>query len=126
MSPSPLLSRSVALLGLVTFLSVCPLLLTQANDDYIRFITDSGSIVEIENHPELEGLNFGSSASTLQVPAPLPVIPPSGMAAVHRIVTRSNKQRLCGEMLVSALALVCKGHYKKRNNALPTGEVECT
>lgn len=33
----------------------------------------------------------------------------------HRIETRAAKQHLCGEMLISALQLVCKGNYKKRN-----------
>ncbi|KAH9409883.1 hypothetical protein TYRP_009628, partial [Tyrophagus putrescentiae] len=41
----------------------------------------------------------------------------AGLSAEHRIVTRGGKQRFCGEMLVSALALVCKGNYRKRSGS---------
>lgn len=105
-----------------------------ANTHLYRFITDAGSVVEIENRPFLPAnfanarlLNLGSSSqnsrslqtfptSTSGSPGMSFMPSTSGMSPEHRIVTRGGvKQRFCGEMLVSALALVCKGNYRKRS-----------
>lgn len=141
---------------------------SSAGSRFYRFITDAGSVVEIENRPAAlpgpfevsrsppfanarllnaylgsaslaqsqslspslpsaifspsqQQLSTSGSASLASSPGVSQLVPAPnvfGMSAPeHRIVTRGGgKQRFCGEMLVSALALVCKGNYRKRSS----------
>lgn len=117
-----LLSTKVAIIGGTVMLCLCVLITpTYANDDsFIRFFTDAGNMVEIENRPMD---NSAHSTSLSLVPASSHT---HGHLSKHKIETRSgNKQHYCGELLVSALSLVCKGIYKKRSQNLLSGEVDC-
>lgn len=156
-----------------------------AGSRFYRFITDAGSVVEIENRPLLPSLSLepdrippfanarllnaylgpsspqsqGQSQSQMSslpsqssqssqlsssseqstsglalehaLPGVNQLVPvPSNAGSLspkHRIVTRGGgKQRFCGEMLVSALALVCKGNYRKRTPTPELADCKCT
>src|SRR6218665_17856 len=96
-------------------------------DALIRFA--DGSVVEFENSPLRQQL----ISPSLSPPAPSSALSQSASSEAHhasslqhsilhgnnhRIETRSTKQHFCGELLVNALALVCKGNYYRKRSRI--------
>ena len=105
------------------------------SDAFIRLYTDHGSqVVEIENRESASdqtGYNNQQQQQLTFSPLPLPpsflLSPPRSTAlqtvhSNHRIKTRAVKQKFCGEVLVNALALICRGNYRKRSNNVAEDE----